>query len=113
MRPRKKPEMIDENVTEIEHFARHIHNCVLGKLLTLFAAILVLPDYFAARHRFGEALSDLSPAIYQYHARDAEMNAKLGNVWIKGHADFSNLALVFRQPADALRARANDDNWKW
>ncbi|KAL2881707.1 hypothetical protein SGCOL_002856 [Colletotrichum sp. CLE4] len=56
---RPQPEVINENRAGIEHFARHIHNNIVQKLLTLFAIVLELPeDHFAARHRYDEALSD-------------------------------------------------------
>lgn len=49
----------------------------------------------------------------KYHARDTETNAKLDNVWVKGHTDFGSLTLLFRQPIAALQVRGNDGNWKW
>ncbi|KAJ3959531.1 hypothetical protein N0V92_003847 [Colletotrichum tropicale] len=111
---RPQPNVINENKEEIEHFARHIHNHIVQKLLTLFAIILELPeDYFAGRHRYDEALSDCHLRYMKYHARDAETNAKLENVWVKGHTDFGSLTLLFRQPVAALQVRGNDGNWKW
>ncbi|GJC80936.1 UPF0676 protein C1494.01 [Colletotrichum liriopes] len=111
---RPQPEVINENRAEIEHFARHIHNNIVQKLLTLFAIILELPeDYFAAHHRYDEALSDCHLRYMKYHARDTETNAKLDNVWVKGHTDFGSLTLLFRQPVAALQVRGKDGNWKW
>ncbi|KAF3804743.1 putative 2-oxoglutarate-dependent dioxygenase JRG21 [Colletotrichum gloeosporioides] len=111
---RPQPNVIDENKEEIEHFARHIHNNIVQKLLTLFAIILELPeDYFAGRHRYDEALSDCHLRYMKYHARDAETNAKLENVWVKGHTDFGSLTLLFRQPVAALQVRGSDGSWKW
>ncbi|KAL3297475.1 flavonol synthase [Colletotrichum asianum] len=111
---RPQPNVINENKEEIEHFARHIHNNIVQKLLTLFAIILELPeDYFAGRHRYDEALSDCHLRYMKYHARDAETNAKLENVWVKGHTDFGSLTLLFRQPVAALQVRGNDGGWEW
>ncbi|WYZ39870.1 hypothetical protein EsH8_IV_000211 [Colletotrichum jinshuiense] len=111
---RPQPEVINQNRPEIEHFARHIHSQIVQKILTLFAIILELPeDYFAARHRYDEALSDCHLRYMKYHARDTETNAKLDNVWVKGHTDFGSLTLLFRQPIAALQVRGNDGNWKW
>lgn len=49
----------------------------------------------------------------KYHKRDATTNAKLGNIWSKGHSDFGSITLLFRQPVAALQVRSNDGSWKW
>jgi isopenicillin N synthase-like dioxygenase len=111
---RSHPSIIDANKVEIEHFARHIHSEVVLKLLTLFAIILELPeDYFTARHRYDEAVSDCHLRYMKYHRRDAATNAKLDDIWVKGHTDFGSLTLLFRQPVAALQVRGPDGGWKW
>lgn len=87
---------------------------MVQKLLTLFAIVLELPeDYFAVRHRYEEAISDCHLRYMKYHARDAATNAKLNNIWVKGHTDFGSLTLLFRQPVAALQVRGAGGNWKW
>ena len=49
----------------------------------------------------------------KYHARDAATNAKLDNIWVKGHTDFGSLTLLFRQPVAALQVRGAEGSWKW
>ncbi|KAF4125517.1 Isopenicillin N synthase [Geosmithia morbida] len=111
---RSHPEIINAHKSEIEHFGRHIHNEVVKKLLVLFAIVLELPeDYFVVRHRYDEAVSDCHLRYMKYHARDAETNAKLDNVWVKGHTDFGSMTLLFRQPVAALQVRGPDGGWKW
>ena len=111
---RPHPEIIVENKQEIEHFARHIHNNIVTKLLTLFAIILELPeDFFASRHRYDEAPSDCHLRYMKYHVRSPEENSALENIWVKGHTDFGSLTLLFRQPVAALQVRGNDGEWKW
>lgn len=106
--------MISANKPEIEHFARHIHNDIVLKLLTLFAIVLELPeDYFSSRHRYDDAPSDCHLRYMKYHARDAATNAKIDNIWSKGHTDFGSLTLLFRQPIAALQVRGQDGGWKW
>lgn len=86
----------------------------MHKLLTLFAIVLELPeDHFTARHRYDEAVSDCHLRYMKYHARDAATNAKLDNIWVKGHTDFGSLTLLFRQPVAALQVRGPDGGWKW
>lgn len=105
---------MNKNRPEIEHFARHIHDNIVQKLLVLFAIVLELPeDFFAKRHRYDEAVSDCHLRYMKYHARDAATNSKLDNVWVKGHTDFGSLTLLFRQPVAALQVRGNDGGWKW
>lgn len=111
---RPHPTIVEDNKPEIERFARHIHNNVVQKLLTLFAIVLELPeDYFAVRHRYDDTVSDCHLRYMKYHARDAATNAKLDNVWVKGHTDFGSLTLLFRQPVAALQVRGANGGWKW
>ena len=82
--------------------------------MVLFAIVLELPeDYFTARHRYDEAVSDCHLRYMKYHARDAATNAKLDNIWVKGHTDFGSLTLLFRQPVAALQVRGAEGSWKW
>lgn len=110
---RSHPDVINANRGEIEHFARHIHDQIVGKLLVLFALVLELPeDYFLQRHRYDE-LSDCHLRYMKYHHRTAEQNRALENVWVKGHTDFGSLTLLFRQPVAALQVRGPDGGWRW
>ncbi|KAM3477232.1 hypothetical protein MY5147_002834 [Beauveria neobassiana] len=110
---RSHPEVVDQNRPEIEAFARHIHNEVVRKLLTLFAIILQLPeDAFLKIHRYDEK-SDCHLRYMKYHRRTQQENEQLGNVWVKGHTDFGSLTLLFRQPVAALQVRTPDGEWKW
>ncbi|KAH8682295.1 2OG-Fe(II) oxygenase superfamily protein [Xylariales sp. PMI_506] len=110
---RPHPEVIGENRADIEHFARHIHDTVVGKLLVLFAIILELPeDYFLERHRYDEK-SDCHLRYMKYHHRTPQENAALENIWSKGHTDFGSLTLLFRQPVAALQVRTPEGQWKW
>ncbi|XDG09220.1 hypothetical protein ABKA04_008835 [Annulohypoxylon sp. FPYF3050] len=110
---RPHPEVINENRDEIEAFARHINDNIVGKLLVLFAIILELPeDYFLQTHRYEEK-SDCHLRYMKYHHRTEEQNKILDNVWVKGHTDFGSLTLLFRQPVSALQVRTPEGQWKW
>ncbi|ETS75196.1 hypothetical protein PFICI_13680 [Pestalotiopsis fici W106-1] len=110
---RPHPDVINTNRAEIEHFARHINDHVVGRLLVLFAIILELPeDYFLQRHRYNQR-SDCHLRYMKYHHRTAEQNKILENVWVKGHTDFGSLTLLFRQPVAALQVRTPEGSWKW
>lgn len=110
---RSHPDIINTNRPEIEQFARHIHDEVVRKLLTLFAIILELPeDSFLKIHRYDEK-SDCHLRYMKYHRRTTEENQQLGNVWVKGHTDFGSLTLLFRQPVAALQVRTPSGEWKW
>lgn len=110
---RPHPAVINENREEIEKFARHIHEKVVGKLLVLFAIILELPeDYFLKLHRYDEK-SDCHLRYMKYHRRTEEQNRLLDNVWVKGHTDFGSLTLLFRQPVAALQVRTPAGEWNW
>ncbi|KAL2672830.1 hypothetical protein Neosp_013546 [[Neocosmospora] mangrovei] len=111
---RSQPDVVKANKPDIERFARHIHSNIALKLLTLFAIILELPeDHFTKSHRYDEAVSDCHLRYMKYHPRDAVINAKLDNVWVKGHTDYGSLTLLFRQPVAALQVLTPSSNWKW
>ncbi|RTE69517.1 hypothetical protein BHE90_016105 [Fusarium euwallaceae] len=111
---RPQPDVINANKPEIERFARHIHSNIALKLLTLFAIILELPeDHFTKSHRYDEAVSDCHLRYMKYHPRDPSINAKLENVWVKGHTDYGSLTLLFRQPVAALQVLTPNGDWKW
>ncbi|KAI0126840.1 hypothetical protein BJ170DRAFT_707976 [Xylariales sp. AK1849] len=110
---RTHPNVINENRLEIEKFARHINDEVVGKLLVLFAIILELPeDYLLQRHKYDEQ-SDCHLRYMKYHHRTPEQNKILENIWVKGHTDFGSLTLLFRQPVAALQVRTPEGEWKW
>jgi isopenicillin N synthase-like dioxygenase len=110
---REHPELIKQHWDEIEHFAKHIHDQIVNKLLVLFALVLELPeDYFLKNHRYTEK-SDCHFRYMKYHRRTPEQNAELDNVWVKGHTDFGSLTLLFRQPVAALQVRTPEGEWKY
>lgn len=110
---RAQPDIINRNRPEIEGFARHIHDEIVRKLLTLLAIILELPeDSFLKIHRYEET-SDCHLRYMKYHHRTDEENQQLGNIWVKGHTDFGSLTLLFRQPVAALQVRTPEGQWKW
>ncbi|KAI1433165.1 hypothetical protein GGR50DRAFT_520775 [Xylaria sp. CBS 124048] len=110
---RAHPDVINDNRTSIEAFARRINSNVVDKLLVLFAIVLELPeDFFLQRHRY-DARSQCHLRYMKYHHRTAEQNEALENVWVKGHTDFGSLTLLFRQPVAALQVRTPEGEWKW
>jgi isopenicillin N synthase-like dioxygenase len=110
---RPHPVLIKDNWPEIVKFGKFIHHEIVSKLLVLFAIILELPeDYLLERHRYDEK-SDCHLRYMKYHARTAEANEKLNNVWVKGHTDFGSLTLLFRQPVAALQVRTPQETWKY
>ncbi|OAK95338.1 2OG-Fe(II) oxygenase superfamily protein [Phaeosphaeriaceae sp. SRC1lsM3a] len=109
---RPHPEIINEHREEIETFARHISDDVVGKLLVLLAIILELPeDFFLEKHRYSEK-SDCHLRYMKYHHRTPEQNQALENIWVKGHTDFGSLTLLFRQPVAALQVRTPEGEWR-
>jgi isopenicillin N synthase-like dioxygenase len=110
---RQHPTVIKDQWAAIEKFGRHVHEEVVGKLLVLIAIILELPeDYFLKQHRYEEK-SDCHLRYMKYHSRPADVNAQLGDVWVKGHTDFGSLTLLFRQPVAALQVRTPSEEWKY
>lgn len=105
--------MIKEHRQEIEQFAKNIYENVVRKLLVLFAIVLELPEnYFLQTHEYDQ-VSDCHLRYMKYHKRSAEENAKIDNVWVKGHTDFGSLTLLFRQPIASLQVRTPEGSWKY
>ncbi|KAJ4354048.1 uncharacterized protein N0V89_005781 [Didymosphaeria variabile] len=110
---RSHPAIINAHREEIEQFARHINDDVVGKLLVLLAIILELPEnFFLEKHRYDQK-SDCHLRYMKYHKRTAQQNETLGNVWVKGHTDFGSLTLLFRQPVAALQVRTPEGQWRY
>jgi isopenicillin N synthase-like dioxygenase len=110
---RPHPTVIKDNWAEIEKFSRYMNDEVVAKILVLFAIILELPeDFFLTKHRCSEK-SECHLRYMKYHSRTSESNAKLNNVWVKGHTDFGSIILLFRQPVATLQVRTPQKTWKY
>ncbi|KAH7068084.1 hypothetical protein BKA63DRAFT_105927 [Paraphoma chrysanthemicola] len=110
---RPHPQVINSHREEIEGFARHISDEVVGKLLVLLAIILELPEnFFLDKHRYDKK-SDCHLRYMKYNKRTPEQNQALENIWVKGHTDFGSLTLLFRQPVAALQVRTPEGDWKY
>ncbi|KAK4506479.1 hypothetical protein PRZ48_000211 [Zasmidium cellare] len=110
---RPQPEVIAAHRAEVEHFARHIHDQIVKKLLILCAFMLELPeDHFLRSHRYEER-SNCHLRYMKYHAASSAESSELKETWFKGHTDFGSLTLVFRQPVAGLQVLSRGGSWKW
>ncbi|RFU25721.1 hypothetical protein B7463_g10616, partial [Scytalidium lignicola] len=110
---RNHPDVIRENLAEIERFSKHVHYEIVNKLLALFAIIMELPEnYFIDRHLYTNK-SSCYLRYMKYHAYTPEENAVVDNIWLRGHTDFGSLTLLFRQPVAGLQVRTLDGKWKY
>ncbi|KAH9165038.1 Clavaminate synthase-like protein, partial [Lactarius sanguifluus] len=114
------PQLIWNNIEEIEQFARilnHIkllHSEVLDPLHTLLAIALKLPkDFFRNTHKY-EVKSEDHLWYMKYTKFTPEENTAIGNNWIPGHTDLGSFTLLFHQPVAALQIHDPIHNeWKW
>jgi isopenicillin N synthase-like dioxygenase len=98
------PQIVQQHLAEIEAFSRHIHDAILLPLLRVFAIALELPDkdFFVSRHAYDA--SGLEYLRYmKYHPRTREADAKVNNIWARGHTDYNTLTFLFHQPVAGLR----------
>ncbi|KAH9055354.1 Clavaminate synthase-like protein [Lactarius vividus] len=107
------PQRIQNNIEEIEQFARLLHSKVLDPLHTLLAIALELPeDYFCNIHKY-EVKSEDHLRYMKYTKFTPEENAAIG-YWSRAHTDLGSFTLLFRQPVAALQIRDPIHNeWKW
>ncbi|QKX63731.1 uncharacterized protein TRUGW13939_10902 [Talaromyces rugulosus] len=110
---RPHPQLINQHYEEIKEFSLHIHNKILLPLLRLFAYVLEIDEeYLVQVHRYEE--KGLEYLRYmQYYPRSAEEDAKLGNLWSKGHTDYNTLTFLFYQPVAGLQVQQQDNTWKY
>lgn len=98
------PEIVQRHLSEIEAFSRHIHDAILLPLLRVFAVALELPDkdFFVSRHAYdAPGLEYLR--YMKYHPRTREADAKVNNIWARGHTDYNTLTFLFHQPVAGLQ----------
>jgi isopenicillin N synthase-like dioxygenase len=111
--PQTHPNVIQDNLPEIEEFARALHSEVLDPLFVLLAIALELPeDYFTRLHQYPVKSED-HLRYMKYSKYSPEENKSLKN-WAFGHTDLGSFTLLFRQPVAALQIRdPSTDEWKW
>lgn len=107
------PSVVQENLPEIEEFARSLHSEVLDPLHTILALALELPeDYFRKIHTYDKKSED-HLRYMKYGKFTPEENTRLG-LWGRGHTDLGSFTLLFRQPVAALQIRHHTTGeWKW
>ncbi|KAL3417363.1 flavonol synthase [Phlyctema vagabunda] len=109
---RPHPDLILRHFDEIKEFSLHVHNKVLLPLLRLFAFVLEIDEeYFVERHRY-EARGLEYLRYMLYHPRTFEEDAKLNNIWARGHTDYNTLTFLFHQPVAGLQVQTKD-GWKY
>ncbi|KAI0090927.1 Clavaminate synthase-like protein [Irpex rosettiformis] len=108
------PAIIQDNLPEIEEFARSLHSEVLDPLHVLLAIALELPeDYFTNIHKY-EVKSEDHLRYMKYGKFTPEENIKIGKLWGRGHTDLGSWTLLFRQPVAALQIQNHiTGEWKY
>ncbi|KAH8077100.1 Clavaminate synthase-like protein [Cristinia sonorae] len=112
--PQNHTAIIQDNIQEIEEFARSLHSEVLDPLHVLLAIALELPeDFFLKMHTY-DVKSEDHLRYMKYSKFTTEENNKLGRKWVPGHTDLGSWTLLFRQPVAALQIQNHKTGeWKW
>ncbi|KAK6910986.1 flavonol synthase [Kwoniella mangroviensis CBS 8886] len=115
---RDHPDVIKENIGEIEDFARSLHTNVLDPLHALIAIALELPeDFFINLHKYENPSEDhLRYMMYRHFSGDQlkKLTEEGDGLYSLGHTDLGTLTLLFRQPVAALQIKDHKTNdWKW
>lgn len=114
---RNHPDVIEQNIHEIEEFARSLHTNVLDPLHVLVALALELPeDYFTNLHKYSDPSEDhLRYMMYRHFSpEETKIIESNDGLYTLGHTDLGTLTLLFRQPVAALQIRDHETgNWKW
>ncbi|KAK1923363.1 hypothetical protein DB88DRAFT_439128 [Papiliotrema laurentii] len=115
--PRDHPQLIKDNIAEVEEFARDLHSKVLDPLHDLVSLALELPqDFFRNLHKY-ESKSEDHLRYMKYSKYDEEGQRKIlaaDGLYSQGHTDLGTLTLLFRQPVAALQIKDHKTgDWKW
>lgn len=109
------PQILKDNLQEIESFAKDLNHKVLDPLNTLIALALELPpDFFTKLHSWD--IHDESHLRYMKYSKfSEEEQAQLADgLWSPGHTDLGTITLLFRQPVAALQIKDHKTGeWKW
>ncbi|KAK8854537.1 hypothetical protein IAR55_003276 [Kwoniella newhampshirensis] len=113
--PREHPDVVKENIGEIERFARSLHTNVLDPLHTLIASALELPeDFFTNLHRYENPSEDHLRYMMYRHFTPEQLEKIDTGLYSLGHTDLGTLTLLFRQPVAALQIKDHKTGaWKW
>ncbi|KAJ5225886.1 naringenin-2-oxoglutarate 3-dioxygenase [Penicillium chermesinum] len=111
---RQQPQVVADNIQEVETFSRKCHTEVVEKLLRLFAILLELPDedQLVRDHQYDVKGEDHLRYMH-YSARSVEENKKVSGLYSAGHTDLGSITLLFRQPVAALQILNSQGEWKW
>ncbi|KIY69772.1 Clavaminate synthase-like protein [Cylindrobasidium torrendii FP15055 ss-10] len=109
------PEILQNNIEEIEGFARSLHSEVLDPLHVLLAIALELPeDYFTNIHKYDVKSEDHLRYMKYSKYNEEETKQLQSGQWVQGHTDLGSWTLLFRQPVAALQIRQHsNDEWVW
>ncbi|WVQ95241.1 hypothetical protein IAU59_002336 [Kwoniella sp. CBS 9459] len=112
---RDQPDVIKENLGEIEEFARSLHTKVLDPLHQLIALALELPeDFFTNLHKYENPSEDHLRYMMYRHFNPDELFKLQDGLYSLGHTDLGTLTLLFRQPVAALQIKDHKTGeWKW
>ncbi|KAI1863453.1 uncharacterized protein JN550_009564 [Neoarthrinium moseri] len=109
------PQLLKDNLEEIEVFAKDLHDKILDPLNHLIALALELPpDFFTKVHKW--ETHDESHLRYMKYSKfsEREIEQLADGLWSRGHTDLGTITLLFRQPVAALQIRDHKTgNWKW
>ncbi|CAN8104510.1 unnamed protein product [Discula destructiva] len=109
------PQLLKDNLEEIEAFAKELHDKVLDPLNHLIALALELPpDFFTKLHKWN--VHDESHLRYMKYGKfsPAEQAQLSDGLWSPGHTDLGTITLLFRQPVAALQVKDHATGaWKW
>ncbi|KAL4954889.1 hypothetical protein BDW69DRAFT_183130 [Aspergillus filifer] len=82
-------------MNEAKQVIENLHDDIHGKLLTLVAMILEVPEEMS------------------YFPRTTVNKEKSRNLFLPGHADWSTFSILFSQPISALQILGKSGGWKW
>ncbi|TFY69355.1 hypothetical protein EVJ58_g450 [Rhodofomes roseus] len=110
---RQHPQALRPFLPEITEFARFCHLKILHPVLRLLATCLELPEEtFVNQFQF-DAEGDTWFRTMKYYPRSVEEEEKTKNVWLKGHADYTGISMLWSQPVAALQVMSPDGKWRW
>ncbi|KAI0703895.1 Clavaminate synthase-like protein [Cerioporus squamosus] len=112
--PQQHPAALQPLLPEIRLFAEHNHYNVLHPILRLLAFGLELPEEtFVDLHGFDDEGETYIRYMKYFPYRTEADEAKVKNVWLKGHTDIGTVTILWSQPVTALQIMSPDGKWRY
>ncbi|RPD60545.1 Clavaminate synthase-like protein [Lentinus tigrinus ALCF2SS1-7] len=108
------PKALQPFLPELRSLTEHNHYNVLFPILRMLALGLELPEEtFVNLHRFEDEGETYLRYMKYFPYQTETDEARVKNVWLKGHTDIGSITILWSQPVTALQIMSPDGKWRY